>query len=103
MDTIRRLQAVAATSTFEQRFNGNTMLMDVIGLKENEVEFHVTIQEPHPDGAIQVYEEHVREVSFPVAQVTQELEKHFIILDAFASHRQTLSRADRVYFICRKP
>jgi SAM-dependent methyltransferase len=103
MNTIGRMQALTAIPGYTQTFNGNTMNMQIDPISPTEVEWHITVEQPHPDGAIQVYEEHVREVSFPLTQVQTELSKHFTILDSFDSDQQQPTNAsDRVYFVCRK-
>jgi len=102
MDTVERLQALTAVPSFVQNFKTGTMEMVIEPVSANEVVWHVTIQEPGSDGAIQVYQERVHEASFPIDQVTAELETTFEILERFdSSHQPPTDRSDRVYFVCR--
>jgi len=103
MNTIHRMKALSVAGTYTQSFDGKTMTMDIESISSHEVEWHVTIQEPHNDGAIQVYEEHVRESSFPLMRVQAELSSQFEILETFDSRLDRPSdSSDRIYFTCRK-
>jgi hypothetical protein len=102
MNTIGRLRTLAAIPSFVQNFKTGTMEMVIEPASANEVIWHVTIQEPASDGAIQVYQEHVHEASFPLDKVTAELATQFEILERFDSnHRPPNDNSDRIYFICQ--
>jgi SAM-dependent methyltransferase len=103
MNTVGRMKLLAIMPTYVQEFEGNTMEMDIERISDHEVEWHVSVQEPQPDGAIQVYEEHVRETSFPIKQIEQELASTgFSVLESFNSERlKPTNRSDRIYYACR--
>ena len=102
MNTIGRLQTLSSIPSFIQDFKTGTMEMIIEPVAANEVIWHVTIQEPAADGAIQVYQERVHEASFPIDQVTAELATRFEVLERFDSnHEQPTDSSDRVYFVCR--
>jgi len=102
MNTIGRLQALTAIPRYVQNFKTGTMEMIIEPVSPGEVVWHVVIQEPGSDGAIQVYEERVHEASFPLVEVVAELQTHFNLLEHFDSHGAApTDRSDRVYFVCQ--
>jgi SAM-dependent methyltransferase len=102
MNTIGRLQALSAIPSYVQTFDTGSMEMIIEPVAANEVIWNVTIQVPESDGAIQVYQERVHEASFPIDQVSAQLETSFEILERFDSdHQPPTDSSDRVYFICR--
>lgn len=102
MDTIDRLNALAAIPGYVQKLKSATITMKVQSVAANEVEWHLAIEFPETNGAIQVREEHVREAAFTIDVVRNELENHFTILEMFDSNGRAPSPlSDRVYFACR--
>lgn len=102
MDTVERLRMLSGVPGYRQDVQNGTLDIVVEAISSNEVQWHLTIQEPGADGAIQVFEEHVREASYPLAAVRAELEAQFEVLDSFDSNRHLpTEHSDRVYFVCR--
>jgi len=102
MNTIGRLQALSHIPSYVQDFKTGTMEMIIEPVSSGEVVWHVVIQEPAADGAIQVYQERVHEASFPLSEVITEIKTHFTILEQFDSqHAAPTDRSDRVYFVCQ--
>lgn len=102
IDTIGRLQDLAAGPGYTQNLATGTADLIVTAITASEVEWHITIQDNSRAGAIQVYEEVVREVSFPLEETRSILAKYFELLESFDSDGSFPSeQSDRVYFVCR--
>jgi SAM-dependent methyltransferase len=104
MNTIHRMQILAKVGSYTQSFEGKTVDIDIEPDAKNQVTWHLTIQDPAPDGTIQVYEEHVPETSFDLAKVESALHTSgFTVLEQFDSDRRTPSASsDRIYFACQR-
>ncbi|MDB5178958.1 MAG: Methyltransferase type 12 [Patescibacteria group bacterium] len=104
MNTIGRLRALTTAPGYTQDIPNGVMDMTITPISTNEVEWHIVIQESQSDGLIQVYEEQVREASFPLSQVERELaSQSFSLLQAFDSdHASPSDSSDRVYYACHR-
>ena len=101
MNTIERLQALTAIPSYVQNFDTGSAQLVIEPVAANEVLWHVTIQEPGPDGVIQVYQDRAHEASFPLIKVISEVKSKFKIIDSFDSdHNPPTDSSDRVYFVC---
>lgn len=107
MNTVGRLAAVAASPDYRQTFNQqSTFHLRANQVAKHTIEWSVAVETPAAtEGTIQVYEEYIRETSFPLAQVRQALSSHnFTIIDSFASDGHIPSdSSDRVYFVLKAP
>lgn len=106
MNTLGRLSTVAASPGYSQTFNRrSTFHLHANLIEPNTIEWQVAVEIPAPDGAIQVYEEYIREASYPLQQVSQAVTEYgFTVVDCFASGTLLPSEtSDRVYFVCKAP
>ena len=103
IDTISRLQALAASSGYTQELPNDSIAELMIEKTGNaKVRWHIRIQETQSNDVIQVYEDYVYETSFPLKSVEHEIRKNFEILSTFDSAGAIPSeQSERIYFVCR--
>ena len=102
MDTLGRMEALGKDNSFIQEIDNGSAELDITSLAPGQVKWNITIQQHQSSGVVQVYEDEVIEVSFPLAQVIQSVSEHFDIIETFDSLIQAPSeKSDRVYFVCR--
>ncbi|MBW4061400.1 class I SAM-dependent methyltransferase [Candidatus Saccharibacteria bacterium] len=102
MISIERLHKLMAMPTYTQDIGSLIADMEIERVSDNEVEWTTTIQEPHPDGTIQVYEDHASEASFQLNEVIKAVSRRFELINTFDSfHRPATDASDRVYFVAR--
>lgn len=93
------------TRDFAQFYNfpPNTVCLEMFK-KWNIYEWLIKIFEKQDSGDYKLFEEVVREVSFPISKIEKELkEKWFEILEKIDYHYwKVTAESERVYFICKK-
>ena len=102
MNTIGRLKRLPEMGQLIHTAGDITIEMAVTPAGREAVDWHITIQEPGPDGIIQTYEDSARERSYPLKAVTNLVEQHFELLSLTdADDAEPSDNSDRLYFVCR--
>lgn len=88
---------------YVQKFGKNYMIHEVTEEGGGVVKWNIKILEHCRGNQYVLFEESVKEISFPVARIKKKLEKKFRAVRAFDPRRKRVSRKSRrVFFICKK-
>jgi SAM-dependent methyltransferase len=103
INTVEKLQRRMRTPPQVTAFGANWLIMGVTGGRGGIANWTVKVFEHRGRGSYRVFEEVIREISFPVKRVRDALRRQFnnvkvIDLEAARPSR----RSDRLYFVCRR-
>jgi len=103
INTVEKLQRRILTPASVHAFGKNTLIMSVTDEGRNMTNWKIKVFEGKSRNHCSVFEEHIKEASFPVKTIKAALRKHFPdikIIDPLSSKPSTQS--DRLYFVCQR-
>jgi len=103
INTISKLDNLAYLSSFVEKFNENYLVIDVKKLGKNLYDWELKIFENIQNDEYRLHVENIKEVSFSIKRIKDELRKNFIIRKTLTEDSKRVSgNSDRVYFVCKK-
>jgi len=103
INTIIKLDNLAFVSSFVEKFNDNYLVIDVKKLGGNLFDWELKVFENVQNNKYRLHIENIKEVSFPIKRIKDELRKNFIIKKTLTEEsKRVTGNADRVYFVCKK-
>jgi SAM-dependent methyltransferase len=103
INTQRKLSRLVAGPAWVHEFGGNLLVMDVQDAGGGISNWNIKIFERVHDGRYVLREEDIREVSFPLEQVTEAAKKVFARVRSTDAHgKRPSKRSERVFFVCTK-
>jgi ubiquinone/menaquinone biosynthesis C-methylase UbiE len=103
VNTMEKLQRHMRTPPRVTAFGRNWLIMSVTDRGRGVANWTIKIFEHKGRGSYRVFEENIREVSFPVKKIRDALRRQFKsvkIVDPLAARPSR--RSDRLYFVCRR-
>ena len=103
INTISKLDNLAYLSSFVEKFSENYLVIDVKKLGKNLYDWELKVFENIRNDEYRLHVENIKEVSFLIKRIKDELRKNFIIKKALTEESKRVSgNSDRVYFVCKK-
>ena len=103
INTISKLDNLSYLSSFVEKFNENYLVIDVKKLGKNLYDWELKVFENIQNDEYRLHVENIKEISFPIKRIKDELRKNFIIKKTMTEESKRVSgNSDRVYFVCKK-
>lgn len=101
INTKKKLEMLSQSGPISSEFDGNKAIMN-IALKDGTYNWNIKIIEKQENGSEVIYEENIKEQSFPIEQIEGSLKKIFsrIVLLDQNEGVQASEDSKRVYFVC---
>jgi len=103
MNPERKLQRLIQAPPFVKTFADHLMIMEVTDAGKGIANWNIKVFAPRTNAIYELFEENIKERSFPVRQVKAALLEQFSAVKMFdPARRRSSAQSDRVYFVCQR-
>ncbi len=103
INTEAKLDRLISAPTWVHKFGRNLEFINVTDGRKRIANWNIRVFEHHRGNKYGLFEEDIKEISFPVNKIKAALRKQFTrvkVIDAFG--RKPFSKSDRLYFACKR-
>ena len=103
INTLHKLEFIASVSPVVNKFMNSYLIVNVKKISRNVFNWNLKIFENTGGNNFGLTETDIKESSFEISVITDELSKHFRIIKTEEESGKRMSRnSERLYFVCRK-
>jgi SAM-dependent methyltransferase len=103
INTEAKLERLINAPTWVHKFGRNLEFIDVTDGPRGIANWNIRVFEHHRGNKYGLFEEDIKEISFPANKIRAALRKQFTTVKVVdASGRKPSSKSDRLYFICKR-
>lgn len=103
INTLYKLRFITEISPLVHRFNSNILIMDVKNVSANVYNWNLRIFENTKSNNYILNEVNIKESSFDIKKIKDELKKYFTILSIEdVNNVRVTAKTERAYFVCKK-
>ena len=99
----QKLHRLMQAPAWVKEFDRHVLIMDVTDGGEGIAQWHIKVFAPHRKGVYRLFEEMIKEISFPLDRIRAALREEFSVITVLdPARRRASEKSDRVYFVCQK-
>src|SRR5215475_4303517 len=103
INTEAKLKRLINAPTWVHKFGRNLEFIKVTDCKRGIVKWNIRVFEHRRGNRYGLYEENIKEISFPVNKIRAALRKRFTNVKVIdAAQRAPSTKSDRLYFVCKR-
>ncbi|MBS1551751.1 MAG: class I SAM-dependent methyltransferase [Bacteroidetes bacterium] len=103
INTLHKLEFISSVSPVVNKFENSYLIVNVKKISRNVFNWNLKVFENTGGNNFRLIETDIKESSFEVSKITEELSKHFrIVKTEEESGRRMNPDSERLYFVCRK-
>ena len=103
INTERKLQRHIGEPAFVKEFDDNLLIMDITDAEKGISNWNIKVFEHQRNNTYKLFEENIREKSYPASQIKEALlEKFKSVKIIDSARRKPSSKSERLYFVCKK-
>ncbi|MBT4856944.1 class I SAM-dependent methyltransferase [Candidatus Uhrbacteria bacterium] len=102
MNTLLKLQRHSDNPPSVKIFQKNVLIMDVQDVGRGIANWNIKVFEHKKKNSFEMYEENIKEVSFPISKIKAALKRFSSVTIIDANENKPNKHSKRLYFVCKK-